>query len=163
MSRAVTHLPCLVLHSYYTGPSFLGPAHPLVPSDNEEVPEVFYAYLFYLQEGEETFSVKQIEQARKCLVMQTLPTSSRDVGVVPDDADSDGWDIVAEEYVAAARIVYQACNHLKTALLLTRTDVDKEICRRNCLSRNSCIGHFLAVSTQFAFFMLGSSGMTKGS
>ena len=126
MSRAVTHLPCLHLRYYYIGPSFLGPAHPLVPNDNEEVPDVFYAYLFYLQEGEETFSVKQIEQARTCLVMQTLPDSSKDVGIVPDDPDSDGWDLVAEEYAIAAREACQACNHLKTALPLTRTDVDKE-------------------------------------
>jgi hypothetical protein len=115
MSRAVTHLPCLHLQVYYIGPSFLGPAHPLAPSANEEVPDVFYGYLFYLQEGEETFSVKQIEQARTCLVMRTLPDSSTDVGAAPDDPYSDGWDLVAEEYSAASREACQACNNLKTA------------------------------------------------
>jgi hypothetical protein len=58
--------------------------------------------------------------------MRTLPDSSTDVGAAPDDPHSDGWDLVAEEYAAAAREACQACNHLKTALPLTRTDADKQ-------------------------------------
>lgn len=100
MSRAVGHIPCI--WNYYKGPSFLGPAHPLVSGKDAEIPDVFHAYLFYLQEQEETFSRKRIDQARVCLVLSELPESASYVGI-SWDGPSDGWDIVIAEYSAAVK------------------------------------------------------------
>lgn len=115
MSRAVVHLPAIQLPGYYLGPTFLGPCHPLAPSARDPVPDVFYAHLHYLQEGEETFSVKQIEQARVCLAMVDLPPTSRSVGVIPDDPASDGWELVAREYATAAEAADEALRHVQAA------------------------------------------------
>lgn len=126
MSMAVTHLPCLHLKYYYIGPSFLGPCHPLVPNADEQIPEVFYAYLFYLQEGEETFSVRQISQARSCMVMNDLPESSKEVGVIPNDSESDGWNLVADEYDTAAEYAHQSCRNLQRAVSVVDAEHDKQ-------------------------------------
>jgi len=125
MSRAVTHLPCIQLPGYYVGPTFLGPCHPLLPSARDAVPDVFHGYLHYLQENEETFSRKPVEQARICLVMADLPPSSRNVGVIPDDPASDGWELVAREYTTAAEEAKQAMRCLQTAADKVRTAEDR--------------------------------------
>ena len=125
MSRAVTHLPAIQLPYYYAGPTFLGPCHPLVPSAGDVVPDVFYASLHYLQEGEETFSIKQIQQARTCLAMLDLPPTSRHVGVTPDDPASDGWDLVAREYATAADAANEALRRVQAAADRARTDADR--------------------------------------
>lgn len=125
MSRAVTHLPCIQLPRYYVGPTFLGPCHPLVPSARDAVPDVFHGYLHYLQEGEETFSRKPVEQARVCLVMADLPATARNVGVIPDDPASDGWELVAGEYAAAADAAKEAWRCLQAAGEKVRTAEDR--------------------------------------
>jgi hypothetical protein len=125
MSVAVTHLPAIQLPGYYLGPTFLGPCHPLVPSAGDAVPEAFDAYLYYLQEGEETFSVKQIQQARTSLVMRDLPPTSRQVGVVPDDPRSDGWELVGREYAAAAAAAKESVIHLRALGRTARTAGDR--------------------------------------
>jgi hypothetical protein len=124
MSRAVTHLAAIQLPAYYVGPTFLGPCHPLAPSARDAVPDVFYAHLHYLQEGEETFSVKQIQQARTCLAMLDLPPTSRHVAVTPDDPASDGWELVAREYATAAEAASEALRHAHVADDRARTSVD---------------------------------------
>jgi hypothetical protein len=125
MSRAVTHLPCIQLPGYYVGPTFLGPCHPLVPSARNAVSDAFYGYLHYLQENEETFSRKPIEQARICLAMADLPPTSRTVGVVPDDPASDGWELVAREYATAAEQAKHALRNLRDASGKVRTAEDR--------------------------------------
>jgi hypothetical protein len=125
MSRAVTHLPAIQLPGYYIGPTFLGPCHPLVPSSGDAIPDVFHANLYYLQEGEETFSVRQIQLARSSLVMKELPATSRAVGVIPDDLASDGWQLVASEYRAAAHAAREALVSFETVAKKARTDGDR--------------------------------------
>ena len=99
ISNAMGHLPSLLLGNYYIGPGFLGPAHPLVPNRDDEVPEVFSAALFYLQEGEETFS-RARNVIKTSLVMTDIPETARDIGV-DWDGPGDGWDIVLREYEMA--------------------------------------------------------------
>ncbi len=53
--RAVGHIPVLVTGGYYLGPMFLGPCHPL-PTWTGETPDAFRGSLYYLLEGEATFS-----------------------------------------------------------------------------------------------------------
>lgn len=122
MSRAVQHLPCTCFSYYYIGPSFLGPAHPLVPERESPIPEVFHGHLFYLQEGEESFSVRRIEEARTCLALTALPEGLK--GVRPDDPDTPVWDIVIREYTRAADEAEAACRRLQQATTLTRTTAD---------------------------------------
>jgi hypothetical protein len=52
---AVQHIPCLTTGSYYIGPGFLGPCHPL-PTWTGPTPEPFRGSLYYLQEMDATFS-----------------------------------------------------------------------------------------------------------
>jgi hypothetical protein len=53
--RAVGHIPVLTTGGYYLGPMFLGPCHPL-PTWTGPTPDVFRGSLFFLLEGEATFS-----------------------------------------------------------------------------------------------------------
>ena len=124
MSHAVGQIPCLTLTTYYVGPSFLGPCHPLVPKPGTSIPDVFSAHLFYLQEMEATFSVKQIDEAKLCLVMDALPDTVRAIGVVPDDSNSDGWNLVLRDYTRAAEEAAQGCSLLDSAVILSSTDAD---------------------------------------
>ncbi len=122
MSEAVGHIPCVTLCTYYIGPSFLGPCHPLVPEKGAEVPVVFNAVLYYLQEGDETFSRARNEIATS-LVMDTLPESARAVAI-EFEGEGEGWDIVAREYRAAERLSGEAWQALEGARDLTRTNAD---------------------------------------
>ncbi|MHB9131284.1 MAG: beta-N-acetylhexosaminidase family protein [Armatimonadota bacterium] len=124
MSRAVGHIPCVTLLYYYVGPSFLGPAHPIVPETGVAIPDDFYGYLFYLQELEESFSRRQIEDARSCLVMEPLPETAQAVWI-QWEGPSDGWDIVVREYTRAAEEARQAWEILRDAAPLTRTEADR--------------------------------------
>ena len=49
--------------------------------------------------------------------MRDLPPTSRNVGVVPDDPRSDGWELVGREYAAAIQI-YARSRWLDPALRL---------------------------------------------
>ncbi len=96
-----------------------------MPSSSDTIPGVFDAYLYYLQENEETFSVRQVREARASLVMRELPATSRAVGVIPDDAASDGWQLVASEYRAAAEAAREAVVLLDAAAQKARTAGDR--------------------------------------
>jgi hypothetical protein len=113
MSVAVGHIPCVTLTSYYVGPSFLGPCHPLIPSAETVVPDAFSAVLFYLQEGEETFSRRQTE-VRSSLVMDQLADSAASVAI-EWDGPGDGWDIVLREYRKAALHAKISWEYLQSA------------------------------------------------
>lgn len=52
---AVSHIPILTTGSYYRGPGFLGPCHPL-PVWTGPTPAAFRGNLYYLAEGEVTFA-----------------------------------------------------------------------------------------------------------
>ena len=119
MSQAVGHIPCITLRNYYIGPSFLGPCHPLVPEEGADIPDVFYGVLFYLQEGDETFSWARTE-VKTSLVMDALPDSARAVGI-QWEGDGDGWDIVLREYHAAATHARAAWRTLVGTRSLTMT------------------------------------------
>jgi len=132
MSNAVRHIPCICLQTYYVGPSFLGPAHPLVPEKDAPIPDVFHGYLYYLQEAEETFSRKRIEEAKACLVMASLPDTAESVGIRWEGA-SDGWDIIVREYAAAAAEAEAAWRHLVEAAPLAPTEADRRNLREEAL------------------------------
>jgi hypothetical protein len=55
--ESVHHIPVLTTGAYYTGPAFLGPCHPLpVWGPDQPVPDAFRGNLYYLLEGEASFS-----------------------------------------------------------------------------------------------------------
>jgi hypothetical protein len=80
--------------------------------------------LFYLQEGEETFSRARTE-VRTSLVMDALPDSARAVGI-QWQGGGDGWDIVLQEYRAAAAHALTAWRTLVDTRPLTRTSSDAD-------------------------------------
>jgi hypothetical protein len=132
MSEAVTHIPAVTLTNYYIGPSYLGPAHPLVPQRGDPIPDVFHGYLFYLQELEETFSHRQMDETRTSLVMDVLPESAKQIGI-EWEGESDGWDIVITEYTRAAQKARQAWEALRQAEPLIRTTADQQNLREEIL------------------------------
>jgi hypothetical protein len=123
MSEAVRHLPSICLSYYYVGPSYLGPAHPLVPERGVDIPEVFYGYFFYLLEEEETFSRKSVQETKRSMVLADLPP---DAGALymSWDGDGDGWDIVVREYSAAATASRQAWKELEVARSFITNEMD---------------------------------------
>ncbi len=89
------------LPTYYIGPSFLGPCHPLVPRADDAIPDVFHGYLYYLP-GERGDVLAPADRAgQNCLVMDQLPATAEAVGM-RCPGESDGWDIAVDEYAAAA-------------------------------------------------------------
>jgi hypothetical protein len=93
---------------------------------------VFHGYLFYLQELEETFSHRQMDETRTCVVMNFLPESAKQIGIEWED-ESDGWDIVIAEYTRAAQKACQAWEALRQAEPLTRTTADQQNLREEML------------------------------
>jgi len=122
MSDAVGHIPCITLTGYYVGPSFLGPCHPLVPEKGATIPDVFHGVLYFLQEGEETFS-RARTKIRTSLVMDALPDTARSVAI-EWDGPGDGWDIVEREYRRAADDAATAWHALVRARGAVRTEQD---------------------------------------
>jgi hypothetical protein len=96
----------------------------LVPEEGVDIPDVFHGVLFYLQEGEETFSRARTE-IRTSLVMDALPDSARAVRI-EWQGDGDGWDIVLREYRAAAAHAETAWRTLVDTMPLTRTPTDAD-------------------------------------
>jgi hypothetical protein len=124
LSQAAGHIPCITLRTYYVGPSFLGPCHPLVPEKGAAIPDAFYGVLYYLQENEETFS-RARTVVRTSLVMDALPDSARAVQI-EWPGGGDGWAIVLREYRAAASDARSAWRTLLAARALARTNADAE-------------------------------------
>ncbi len=113
MSQAMGHLPAIP--AYYAGPGFLGPAHPLAPRSDAKIPDVFYANLYYLMEGDETFSGKQLgASARVCLAMNRLERRFFP-GLALDDPAADLWAVLEAEYYAAADAGRRAWELLRAA------------------------------------------------
>jgi hypothetical protein len=57
VSRAIEWSP--VIPSYYVGPYYLGPAHPMMADPAAEVPPEFYGYFFYYAEIDDTEGMKK--------------------------------------------------------------------------------------------------------
>ncbi len=158
VSAALGHLPAIVLGpNYYVGPSFLGPAHPLVPAEGDPVPEVFDGYLYYLQELEETFSRKTIDAARQCLVMRALPDTTAALGIIPDDG-ADGWEIVVREYAAAAREAEAAWRLLLDAAPRAATAMDARNLREETLLTELLYRTFLTGERTIRFLRARRAG-----
>jgi hypothetical protein len=104
MSAAAGHLP--YISTYFQGPEFIGPCHPLVFDPAAPLPDIFHAALYYLQENEATFGTVA-RDVRHSLVTADLPE------IVPEHrlrvtGDSDGWSVVIDEYGAAAEHAREA-------------------------------------------------------
>ena len=125
MSEAVGHIPCICLNYYYIGPSFLGPAHPLFPKKGLKIPDIFKANLFYLQEGEETFSSARHKKVRTSLVMDTLPDTAQQVHI-KWQGSGDGWNIIRDEFSQAAQKSKEAWKILFEAREFTSTSNDRK-------------------------------------
>ncbi|PYI50880.1 hypothetical protein [Paenibacillus flagellatus] len=98
MSEAVSRLPCIP--TYFKGPEFIGPAHPLLFEPDEPVPELFHCYLYYLQELEETFSTT-VSEVKHSLVLEKLPVAYWSSIVRPDEG-RELVPLMLDEYEAAA-------------------------------------------------------------
>jgi hypothetical protein len=103
LSAAMGHLPVLIFNTYYIGPSFLGPCHPLPVTRGQTYSEVFHAYLFYLQEHGETFAHKHINETRTCLVATDLRPSGGLPQPLPGEPRG-GAEILVTEYAQAAEL-----------------------------------------------------------
>jgi len=125
MSRAVGHLPVVLVNVYYVGPSFLGPCHPLLPKKGMQVPGVFHANLFYLQEGGETFSRRNYESCRTCLAIDDInPTHG--LPVPAPGETRDGLQILLDEYRIATELSQRALQFLQEAEQLVKTKTDRQ-------------------------------------
>ncbi len=151
MSEAVGHIPSITLAGYYVGPSFLGPCHPLIPDDSTPVPDEFDAVLFFLQEGEETFSRRRNE-IRSSLVMEKLQDSARSISI-EWDGDGDGWDIVLREYRSAADHARASWKHLRDATPHTQTETDAKNLLEETLLTELVYRTFVSCANTVEFLM----------
>ena len=124
MSAAMGHHPVLQFNGYYIGPTFLGPCHPLIPRKGMKVNEVFDAFLFYLQELEETFSHKQIGEARTCLAVDEVAPWGGLPAPAPGETRT-GAQILVDEYALAVAESRLAMELLARAEPLLRTEEDR--------------------------------------
>ncbi len=121
MSDAISHLPCIP--EYFNGPSFLGPAHPLIPERGQTIGPMFHALFYYLQEGEESFSRARLDISNS-LVMDELPESPRVWGFHCDDRESE-WEIFTGEIEGAVRESESAFRMLTDAENLSLDAADR--------------------------------------
>ncbi len=112
MSDAIGHLPCIP--PYFMGPWFLGPAHPLLPSADADVPDVFKGALYYKQEHEASLSCARIGEVES-LVINALPPYPVSWGFIADDA-ANAWDVFIEELRKAAQLSKEAHGAMGDAL-----------------------------------------------
>jgi hypothetical protein len=112
MSEAIGHLPCIP--PYFMGPFFLGPAHPLLPSANAAVPDVFKGALYYKQEHEASLSSARIGEVES-LVINALPASPVSWGFIADDA-ANAWGVFLAELGKAIQSSKEAHESMGAAL-----------------------------------------------
>ncbi len=112
MSEAIGHLPCIP--PYFMGPWFLGPAHPLLPSADAEVPDVFKGALYYKQENEASLSSARIGEFES-LVINALPVSPVSWGFIADDA-VNSWRAFLAELGRAMQLSKEAHEAIGAAL-----------------------------------------------
>lgn len=113
VSRAVSHLPCIP--PYFAGPWFLGPAHPLLTKEMDQLPDEFMGTLYYLQENEESLSRARLDIPTS-LVLNELPESPRSWGFQAYDKEGAWEGFMAEmgtaldESAKAFRVISKAEN-----------------------------------------------------
>ncbi len=132
MSKAVRHLPVIMLNYYYVGPHFLGPCHPLLPEKGMAISPVFDGYLYYLQELGETFAHGHIDETRTCLAIDELAPAAGLPQPLPGESRT-GLQILLDEYTAAATAAEQAWQALRAAESLLHTEADRRQYRDECL------------------------------
>ncbi len=132
MSESMGRLPLLQFNCYYVGPSFLGPCHPLVAEKGMKLPAVFDGFLFYLQEGGETFASKNVDQTRTCLAIDRFDPSGGMPQVLPSERRRSE-EIIRDEYGLATETAGRAVEYLRRAAALTVTAVDDEQLRDEAL------------------------------
>lgn len=97
LSDAAGHFP-YVAH-YFTGPEFLGPAHPFFFENPVPLPSEFSSLLYYLQENEESFS-STVTDIRQTLLLDRFPHTMLEE-VFKADEGLEVSQLVIAEYEAA--------------------------------------------------------------
>ncbi|MBM7564254.1 hypothetical protein [Paenibacillus sacheonensis] len=113
-SEAIGRLPYIPM--YFTGPEFIGPAHPLYAADELPGRETFEALLYYLQENEETFS-DTVNEVRHLLVLEEIPHRHIEEAMRADPG-YDYWPLLLAEYALArdhAKQAWETVKDLKAA------------------------------------------------
>lgn len=108
LSEAASHFPCIP--PYFTGPEFIGPAHPLLFGDEAEKRKAFTALLYYLQENEQTFS-DTVNEVTHSMIVEEVPYEHIRSVMRADDG-SDCWPFFMSEYECALKISREAFEHL---------------------------------------------------
>ncbi len=117
MSEAIGHIPCIP--PYFTGPFFLGPAHPLIPSAIYKIPDVFKGALYYKQENEESLSRARLFELES-LVHESLPASKTFWGFASDD-QSRAWDVFCKEMGIVVELSKEASDLMEKASKIEET------------------------------------------
>jgi hypothetical protein len=130
LSEAVSHLPYIA--NYFTGPEYIGPAHPLFFGDEAEKREEFQALLYYLQENEETFSTT-VNEVKHSLVMEEVPHNMIRA-VMRVETEEDYWSVFMREYELAMQYAQEAVKILEVlpesddAVIQTSLTEEKQLC-----------------------------------
>jgi hypothetical protein len=147
-SEAMGRLPFIQCPNYYIGPVYLGPCHPLAERRDAPMPPVFDGYLFYLQEFEETFSVKQIGETKTCMVMKELGNVSY---FIKPDEGRDPWEVAVADYARAKEHMHAAWTLLREAAPLAVTDADRLHLREESLLTELIYRNFRACENTIRF------------
>lgn len=130
ISEAVSHLPYIA--TYFTGPEFIGPAHPLFFGAEAEKREEFQALLYYLQENEETFSTT-VNEVKHSLVMEEVP-HNQIKAVMRMETEEDYWSVFMREYESAVQLSQEALHILEAlpegddAVIQASLAEEKQLC-----------------------------------
>lgn len=107
-SEAASRFP--YIPTYFTGPEFIGPAHPLFFGDEPEKRDEFQALLYFLQENEETFS-RTVSEIKHSLVMEQIPYS-RIRGILKADDEEAYFTVFMSEFERALAAAKEAMDIL---------------------------------------------------
>jgi hypothetical protein len=113
ISQAIGHLPCIP--PYFTGPWFLGPAHPLILKKNNQISSVFKGALYYKQENEESLSKARLT-ILDSLILTELPHSPRGLGFQSKNI-SGQWEDFLFELEQVSTLCYKAFEKLQSIIL----------------------------------------------
>ncbi len=105
ISEAVGHLP--YIGPYFSGPEFLGPAHPLVWDSHDPALQQFYANLYYLQEHEATFA-PTLTVVRHPIYYGDLPEDHLSMAMSTPSVDR--WSIIIGELDRAVECACEGWN-----------------------------------------------------
>ncbi|MDQ6419723.1 hypothetical protein RB620_09805 [Paenibacillus sp. LHD-117] len=111
LGEAAARLP--YIPQYFTGPEFIGPAHPLIFGDEPENKETYEALLYYLQENEETFSTV-VNKVKHSLVLVSMPYRHMESVMKSEDGRELSEILITEYSIACthARRAFEEVAHL---------------------------------------------------